>query len=67
MPRGKRLPCPRIIVVHADQPKYASRDEAWAVAGPVLARILAQTILREQDERERNNKKKTTRKRGSSA
>jgi hypothetical protein len=67
MPRGKRLPCPRIVVVRADRPKYASRDEAWAVACPVLARILAQIILREEDERERKNKKKITRKRGSSA
>jgi hypothetical protein len=59
MTRGKRLVCPRIVVVQAAEPRFASRDDAWAVAGPILARILAQTILREQEERKEN----TTRKR----
>ncbi len=63
MTRGKRLAGPRIIVSHSNQPKYASRDEAWAVVGPTLARILAQIIMREQEEQER--KTETTRKRES--
>lgn len=48
MTRGKRLGCPRIVVVQAEQLKHATREEAWAVVGPVLARILAQVILREE-------------------
>jgi hypothetical protein len=48
MTRGKRLECPRIVVVQAEQPRHATREEAWAVVGPVLARILAQTITREK-------------------
>ncbi|GAB4537146.1 MAG: hypothetical protein Kow0063_23480 [Anaerolineae bacterium] len=60
MARGRRLACPSIIVIQANRPKYATRDEAWAVVGPVLARILAQTILRDQEK----PKSETTRKQG---
>lgn len=45
MPRGKAHTCPRIVVTHAVEPRFASRDEAWAVVGPIIARILAQAIL----------------------
>jgi len=64
MTRGQRLACPHIVVFHSNQPKYASRDEAWAAVGPILARILAQIIAYEQEEQER--KTKATRKREAS-
>lgn len=48
MSRGKKLHCPRIILVPAKQPKYSSRDEMWTVVGPILARVLAQVILQEK-------------------
>jgi hypothetical protein len=51
MTRGKRLECPRIVVV---QVEHATREDAWAVVGPVLAHILAQTITREKDARRCN-------------
>lgn len=44
MTRGKRLECPNITIIRAAEPKFKSRDEAWQVVGPILARILAQTI-----------------------
>lgn len=48
MTRGKRLECPRIVVVQGEQLKHATHEEAWAVVKSVLARILAQTITREK-------------------
>jgi hypothetical protein len=47
MTRGRPIPAPKIVVVHSDQPRFASRDEAWTTVGPIWARILAQTILRD--------------------
>lgn len=58
MTRGKRLECPRIVVVQAEQLKHATREEAWAVVGPVLARILAQTITREKAEQEKKARRR---------
>jgi len=58
MTRGKRLACPRIVVTQAAQPRFTTREEAWDVVGPVLARILAQTILREQAKQERRSTRK---------
>jgi hypothetical protein len=48
MTRGKRLECPRIVVVQATELKFATVDEAWAAIGPVLARVIAAAILREE-------------------
>ena len=59
MTRGKRLVCPRIVIHHAAQPEHATRDDAWVVVEPVLARILAQTTLREQAEREKDATRKS--------
>ena len=56
MTRGQRLACPHVVVFHSKQTKYASRDEAWAIVGPILARILAQIIAREQEEQEKKTK-----------
>lgn len=50
MTRGKRLECPHITIVRAAEPKFKTRDEAWQVVGPILARILAQTISSEKQE-----------------
>lgn len=50
MAKGKKRECPRIIVVQAVKPKFNTRDEAWQVIGPILARILAQTIAVEKQE-----------------
>lgn len=50
MTRGKRLECPNITIVRAAEPKFKTRDEAWQVVGPILARILAQTISSEKQE-----------------
>jgi hypothetical protein len=48
MARGARLKCPPLVVMHAQEPYFKSRQEAWAVVGPILARLLAQTIMRTQ-------------------
>lgn len=50
MTRGKRLECPNITIVRAAESKFKTRDEAWQVVGPILARILAQTISAEKQE-----------------
>ncbi|MBN1136837.1 MAG: hypothetical protein JXM73_09635 [Anaerolineae bacterium] len=59
MTKGKRLACPRIVVVEAEELKYASRDEAWAAVGPILARILAQTIRQEKAEQKDDQEAET--------
>ncbi|TET52816.1 MAG: hypothetical protein E3J64_04510 [Anaerolineales bacterium] len=48
MTRGKRLECPRIVVVQAAELKFKTVEEAWAAIGPVLARVIAAAILREE-------------------
>ena len=48
MTRGKRLECPRIVVVQATELRFETVDEAWAAIGPVLARVIAAAILREE-------------------
>jgi len=55
MAKGKKIIPPKIVVVHSANPRFASRDEAWEVAGPILARLIAQTILAEQRLRKRKN------------
>jgi hypothetical protein len=52
MTRGKVLECPNITIVRAAEPKFKTRDEAWQVVGPILARILAQKISVEKQEQE---------------
>jgi hypothetical protein len=47
MTRGKNLVCPRITVTHSAKPKFSSQDELWSVAGPILARIMTQVLVRE--------------------
>jgi hypothetical protein len=47
MTRGKPLVCPKITVSHSSNPKFSSRDELWTVAGPILARIMTQVLVRE--------------------
>jgi hypothetical protein len=54
----KRLTCPRIVVTPAARPKYASRQDAWTTVGPVIARILAQTIRRERERRARKARRR---------
>jgi hypothetical protein len=58
MTRGKRLACPHVTVLRADPPKYATREEAWAVVGRIVARILAQAILQDQAEQEQATRKR---------
>jgi hypothetical protein len=48
MTRGKKIECPRIVVVQVAELKFETVDEAWAVVGPVLARVIAAAILREE-------------------
>lgn len=55
MPKGKQLPPPEIIVKQADELKFASQEEAFEVVGPILARMIAQTILRENEEKKRKS------------
>ncbi|MCL4302330.1 MAG: hypothetical protein KJ077_41965 [Anaerolineae bacterium] len=57
MTRGKTRECPRIVVVQAAEPKFNTRDEAWQVIGPILARILAQTIAVEKQEQKGENRR----------
>jgi hypothetical protein len=45
MTRRKRLPGFKTVIAHADQPKHASRDEAWSGVGPVLARRLGLAVI----------------------
>jgi hypothetical protein len=52
MTRGKRLECPRIVVVQAAELKFATVDEAWAAVRPVLARATTAAILRAHRRRE---------------
>ena len=44
MARGKRLVPPRIVLIPSETPKYDSQAQAWAVVGPVLARILGKVL-----------------------
>jgi hypothetical protein len=39
-----------MVIIQAAEPKYKTRDEAWQVVGPILARILAQTISLEKQQ-----------------
>ena len=55
MPR-RRLECPDIVVDQAAETKYKTRDEAWQAIRPVLARILAQVILREPGKKGRRKR-----------
>ncbi len=57
MAKGKKRECPRIIVVQTAEPKFNTRDEAWQVIGPILARILAQTISVEKQEQKGENQR----------
>ena len=52
MTRGKKIECPRIVVVQAAEPKFATVEEAWAAVGPVVARLVVAAILWEEQELE---------------
>lgn len=59
MTRGKRLATPRIVICVADHPRYATQDEAWAVVGRLLARMIARLILAEQAKQEQVTRRRT--------
>ena len=42
--RGKPLKCPRVILVPAKDPKFLTRQDAWVIVGPIIARIIAAVI-----------------------
>jgi hypothetical protein len=50
MTRGNKLKCPRIVVVQAAEPRFATVEEAWAAVGPVIARLVAAAILKDDGE-----------------
>jgi hypothetical protein len=52
MTRGKKLKCPRIVVVQAKNPRFETVEEAWASVGPIVARLVAAAILRDEAERQ---------------
>lgn len=58
MTQGKKLECPKIIVVQAAEPKFKTRDEAWHVIGPIFARILAQTISKDKQQEQKGESKR---------
>lgn len=39
---GRRPPAaPRIVIMLGNSPKYATKEELWAVVGPLLAGLIA--------------------------
>lgn len=48
MARGKKIQPPKVVVKVVECPKFETQDKMWEAVGPVLARIIAQTILREK-------------------
>ena len=49
MPRGKKLPKPKVTFREATKLKYASVKEAWDDFGPILARLIAKTMTRMEE------------------
>lgn len=42
---------PKLVIIQAQSPRYASLPETWQIIGPALARILAAVIGRDKEKK----------------